>query len=163
MDTAWCSSSSSWAGPCTETRQYPNAPSSSWFDRWTSGRRSTTGARGALWSTVCKWSRPSAERDGVSFKMKHLHLLAEEPHCIINLSTFIIGFFWCRDSLWLLQERRRPQRDVLCHQHRVWDASAPAFCRCFPRCQNATEQQTQHGGPTGEERCTFVQISSIKL
>ncbi|MEQ2187003.1 hypothetical protein GOODEAATRI_000030, partial [Goodea atripinnis] len=53
MATEWCSSSSSWAGPCIETRPCPSVPSSSSSDRSTSGRRSTTGARDAQWSTVC--------------------------------------------------------------------------------------------------------------
>ena len=57
--TAWCSSSSSWAGPCTGTRPCPSAPSSSSSDRWTSGKRSTTGERDARWCTVCKCLSPS--------------------------------------------------------------------------------------------------------
>lgn len=52
--TAWCSSSSSWAGRCTGTRRSPSAPSSNWSTRWTNGRRSTTAGRDALWSTACK-------------------------------------------------------------------------------------------------------------
>ncbi|XP_074484770.1 receptor-type tyrosine-protein phosphatase mu-like [Sebastes fasciatus] len=44
--TGWCSSSSSWAGRCTETRPSPSAPSSSSSTRWTNGRTSTTGGEG---------------------------------------------------------------------------------------------------------------------
>lgn len=62
MGTGWCSSSSSWAGPCTGTHPSPSAPSSSWSDRWTSGRRSMTEERVALWSTACKF--PSLHHSG---------------------------------------------------------------------------------------------------
>lgn len=53
--TAWCSSSSSWGGPCTATPPSPSALSSNLSTRWTNGRRSTTVGRGVLWSTACEY------------------------------------------------------------------------------------------------------------
>ncbi|KAF7640895.1 hypothetical protein LDENG_00007160, partial [Lucifuga dentata] len=50
--SAWCSSSSSWAGRCTGTRPSPNAPSSNSSTRWTNGRTSTTEERDGPWSTA---------------------------------------------------------------------------------------------------------------
>ena len=48
-----------------------------------------------------------------------------------------------------LQERGRPQRDLLCHQHRLRDAPAPEDGGRLPRREDAEEQQAQHGGPAG--------------
>ena len=48
-----------------------------------------------------------------------------------------------------LQEWGRPQWDLLCHQHRLRDAPAPADGGCLPRREDAEEQQAQHGGPAG--------------
>ena len=83
--TGWCSSSSSWAGLCTETRPCPNAPFSNSYDRWTSGRRSTTEAKDALWSTVCKFPQPFRVQEKLesmlALKMKHLHLLSVNTYC----------------------------------------------------------------------------------
>lgn len=61
----WCSSSSSWDGPCTETLQFLNAPFWSSSAKWRSGRKNITGERDAQLYIACKYWKQERESKGI--------------------------------------------------------------------------------------------------